>query len=95
MSITNIKYDLDTVIELPYSKLYKCLYNLYNMRYELYLSLVNLDELDDEDEIELINIILSSVESNIEVFLEAMTIHEDFIIRQISTHDTHYEFCIN
>jgi hypothetical protein len=95
MNITNTKYDLDTVIELSYSKLYKCLYNLHNMRYEIYLSLINLDELDDEDEIDNINITLDSVESNIEVFLEAMSIHEDFIIRQISTHDTHYEFCIN
>lgn len=95
MNITNIKYDLDTVVELSYSKLYKCIYNLTSMRYELYLLLANLDELEDEDEFEELNISLDAVEKNLEVFKEAMSIHEDTIIRQISTNETHYEFCLN
>ena len=93
MKITNVKYDLDTVIELPYSKLYKCLHNSIKIRYELYLLLINLDEFDDE--FEEINISIDSIEENIRVFLEAMSIHEEFIIREISTEDTHYEFCLN
>ena len=84
MKITNVKYDLDTVIELPYSKLYKCLHNSIK---------INLDEFDDE--FEEINISIDSIEENIRVFLEAMSIHEEFIIREISTEDTHYEFCLN
>lgn len=95
MNITNIKYELDIVVELSYSKLYKCIYNLTCMRYELYLLLTNLDELEDEDEFEEINISLDAVEENLEVFKEAMSIHEDNIIIQISTNDTHYEFCLN
>lgn len=89
MKITNVKYDLDTVIELPYSKLYKCLHNSIKIRYELYLLLINLDEFEE------INISIDSIEENIRVFLEAMSIHEEFIIREISTEDTHYEFCLN
>ena len=95
MNITNIKYDLDTVVELSYSKLYKCIYNLTRMRYELFSLLANLDELDDEDDFEEINFSLDAVEDNIEIFKEAMSIHEDNIIRQVSTNDTHYEFCLN
>lgn len=88
MKLNSKVFNLIDVVQLSYGKLEEYLYRFIDARYNAEISLNDLDEFDEE--YELLTDIIICANENINIFVMAMRLQEDIVIKEVETEEGYY-----
>ncbi len=93
MKLNSKVLNLTDIIQLSYGKLEEYLDRFIAARYNAETSLDDLDDFDED--YELLTDIIICANENIKVFVMAMRLQEDIVIKEVGTEEGYYRFCLN